>query len=480
MSDLPDPLDQDVWSRACLAIQDAARAADAYLSTNRWVPRQKRTRVSTFKSGWPDFSTPLFPADDDPVDYPSLFAEEVGELKPLAFRDAPALAEFIEYIEQRGDIGSRFRLALAEPDLATRLLRMEAAHLPLSILGRSRALGDESESSLRRLYRERETEWLCDPLPVEYWVPLVMTNIQLHGSLQIDNVARIEELTPEMQEARAPREYSGGAVPGPVAGAATHALVVGPYEIANPGPVPRLFLYREEAVPFDAIDHYFEALRVASRARTGYAQVLRRPLGWADNWQAGLPPMTQVAMVRRYPELFDDAGWLNTTTPVSESELADLSQISKALTRASPRTRLAVRRLSLTDLRTREDDRTVDACIGIEALVGEGRDELTHRMSLRAATALSARAGTPLDAAEVYQLMKDIYKHRSALVHGSDSEKGRIIEFRGIELPTADLAEELLRILIQEFLLRPEPWTTTSLDAYLLQTLSATHKATTP
>lgn len=103
---------------------------------------------------------------------------------------------------------------------------------------------------------------------------------------------------------------------------------------------------------------------------------------------------------------------------------------------AKPNIRLATRRLSLAALRNADDDRTVDACIGLEALLGEGRDELSHRLALRAATALGTRSSNPFNAQATYDLMKKVYVHRSAVVHGTSGEKSKIITMDGKGRPS--------------------------------------------
>lgn len=467
-----EPRDSELWAKTYAAVTDARDAADAYIAQGKWIPRSKRIKVDAFDSGWPHFHSPLFPADDDPIDYSQIFGRQIANLTPLDYASAPALEAFLEYIESRKDLHPRLTV-LPKDGGEARWLDIEAVSLPLSLLERSRDLGQESEAEILAMYLEREAAWLEPSLPVEYWVPLCLTGIELDDVFVIDEVARIETLTPQWQEARAPGDWTISAVPNVVAGAATHALVVGPYSLDNPGPFPRMISRKRDTLPLDTIDHYFDALRVADRVRTGYAQILQRPLGWADSWTRDLPTLSQVALLRRYPETMDNYGWLTRSRPISSETLGELPRISQALSDATARTKVAVHRLSLTDLRTREDDRTIDACIGIEALVGEGRDELTHKMALRAAAALSARDEDPLDAIVIFRLIKTVYAHRSKVVHGApDSYKTAELEFQGTKLPTADWAEEILRQLVREFLLRPSPWTAEALDTHILSRLN--------
>jgi hypothetical protein len=168
--------------------------------------------------------------------------------------------------------------------------------------------------------------------------------------------------------------------------------------ISNPGPNRRLFSREDEAPPLADADLVCEALRVVTRVGVGYAQVLRRPLGWADRWVHDLPAMSTIATVRHYPDSFDNDGWLDPLRPIPEQDLKPLPQISASLRAAPSNVRLAARRLSLACLRAADDDRIVDACVGLEALLGDGHDELSHRLALRAATAFATRPNNPANA----------------------------------------------------------------------------------
>lgn len=83
-----------------------------------------------------------------------------------------------------------------------------------------------------------------------------------------------------------------------------------------------------------------------------------------------------------------------------------------------PNLRVAADRLAGVWERTRyPGDAVVDLCIGIEALLGSGRDEIVHRISMRAAAMLSSRGWGP--SGDVYKAFKDIYAYRSQVVHGT-------------------------------------------------------------
>jgi hypothetical protein len=469
---IDQPRDPELWRLTLAAIHDAGAAADAYLESGGWRPRVHQPTIRTFDSGWPNISHPqVFPPETAATDHSALFAQHREPLKPIAFADVEALAALLNYVRTREDLLPRLspENGTGRDELVDRIVDIEVTNLPLSILGRARAIGASTDDELLRLYLERERAWLQDPLPVEYVIPLALTALDLDEPLVIDAATRIEPLDTATQAARAPESFSIGSVPETVVGAATHAIVLSRHQLPNPGPTRRLFAHDPEP-PLSSADLVCEGLRVLTNADIGYAQVLRRPIGWADRWVHDLPPLEKIATLRRYPDKFDNYAWLRTPAQIPRERLDLLPDIVTKLRTVKSNVRLASRRLSIAVLRD-TDDRTVDACIGIEALLGEGKDELSHRISLRAATALATRPVDPLNARTIYQATKKVYSHRSAVVHGTSGDRSRTITLGEQSFSAVTIGVFLLRELLTDVLTRPEGWTAETLDSTLLETL---------
>lgn len=469
------PRDPELWKLTLAAVRGAASAVDEHLDRGGWCPRVRLAVVRAFDSGWPNISPPqLFPLDTAPVDHSALFGSKRDQLKPIAFTDVEEFTALIAFVRDRDDLRARLSMEMrtGHDDLVDRMIDLEVTDLPLSLLDRAHATGITTDDELLRPYLERERAWFLDPLPVEYVIPLALTALDLDEPLVIDARTRIEPLDEATQAARATSALSTSSVPETVVGAATHAIVLSGHQLPNPGPTQRKFTRDAELLPLADADLVCEALRVLTHVDVGYAQVLRRPLGWADRWEHDLPPLTQTMTLRRYPDKFDDYGWLEKPNPIARETLNRLPCIVGTLRTAPPNVRLAARRLSLAALREADDDRTVDACIGLEALLGEGRDELSHRLALRAATALATRPDSPADAQTVYDVMKKVYQHRSAVVHGTPADKSRIIRLGERTHSAANAAVMLLRELLTDALSRPESWTAKTLDLTLLSALS--------
>ena len=156
----------------------------------------------------------------------------------------------------------------------------------------------------------------------------------------------------------------------------------------------------------------------------------------------------------------------------------EIHVIYKQLLSENLRARLASERLFRSSRRTETADILLDACIGIEALVGQGRDELVHRMSQRAAAALSAYSGTarPVNSHAVYSLLKKVYDQRSRLVHGGTLSRDQI-SFEGTDFSTVGTATMILRELLRAHLLASSPWSPEGLDELLLDALNRSDPA---
>ncbi|OXR42313.1 hypothetical protein B7C42_05512 [Nocardia cerradoensis] len=473
-STVDEPLDPDLWKLVLPAIRRAASVADAHLSKGGWYPRVRMPHVADLESGWPYLREPnWFPPDDAPVAYAELFTSENDGLSGLTYADIDEFAALYEYVIR--DRGLRERLwpfKGASEERSDRMVEYEAAALPLSILDRARSIGKTTDDDYLSLYIQRERAWLLEALPVEYVIPLVLTELPLEAGeiVAIDPTVSLVRLERNDHLARAVSNSGTSNVPDMVVGAAKYAIVLSGHQWANLGPGQRL-VKPPEAPSLTDVDMVCDALRILTGIDTGYAQVLCRPVGWADTWTYDLPVLLQIGTYRRYPEKFDRFGWMGRGEPVSREELNRLPMLVAALRGAPAKVHLAARRLSQAALRDSDDDRIIDACIGLEALLGEGRDELSHRLALRAATALASRRDSAFNPHMIYDLMKKIYNYRSIVVHGSSSVKSQTIDVNGLLVPAASLSVILLRELLKDLLSGVELWTAKSLDSRLLDAL---------
>jgi hypothetical protein len=381
----------------------------------------------------------------------------------------------LTYVQDHPDIEDLFQIRMPDGSLNERqdlrevMTRIGAAGLATSVMARADALGIGSDAELTQLYEEREAALLAPSLAAELVVPLTVVDIEFEERLPVSEHVWIERMGDKLQIARAPVDSSIYAVPSPLAGAAVVAVVVDGLTLENSPYWKRQMRTGFDGLPLDVVDDVCAALRILSGSQIGYSQVLIRPVGWADDWKHDLPAMEEVGRIRRYQSALDHYGWLRKRVLIPAKELDDLAGVFARLRSAPARVKLAAKRLSESALEPDEPDSAVDACIGIEALVGEEHDELVHRMALRAATALAASSNPQV----IYKAVKSAYDYRSAIVHGTEpSKKKQEVPLPGGgTVPARTLARILLRALLRSVLAADGAWTPASLDARLLDSL---------
>lgn len=246
--------------------------------------------------------------------------------------------------------------------------------------------------------------------------------------------------------------------------AATHAVVIRGVDVSL-GPHPG-------AVNFASIDrapihNALEVIQIVGGGPTGYAELLAVPTGWASGWRHALPPVQGELVPAEYPAHFSEVGWRKPAAVRIDAELVkSLPLAFNALRAAKPNVRIAARRARRCFMRSDQEDVLVDAAIGLEALLGNARDELTHRLAQRAAAALADK----FDPAEVYSTVKKVYSARSKVVHGAELKSTRVhVGGEGYSAPY--LARFVLEELLRDLLLGAD-WTPESLDARIIAQLS--------
>jgi hypothetical protein len=471
-------LNEELGAKVLSAAKASKAIALDYAATAKWMPRARLPKLGTYQGGWPSFSPSLVASDDGPRKLDDLFGLKRDSLVPFAYNDVPELVELVTYVQDHPDIAGLFQFRMPDGSLSPQqdvhevMTSIGAAGLATSVMARADALGIGSDAELTQLYEEREAALLAPSLAVELVVPLTLVDIEHNRRsperLPVSEHVWIERMQDKLQLARAPVDSSIYAVPSPLAGAAVLAVVVDGLTVKN-SQWNRQRGTGFGGLPFDVVDDVCAALRIQSNAQIGYSQVLVRPVGWADHWKHDLPALEEIGRVRRYSPKLDHFGWLRRRVPIRASDLWDLQGVFARLRSAPPRVKLAAKRLSDSAMEPDEPDSAIDACIGIEALVGEEHDELVHRMALRAATALAPQYSPQV----IYKAVRSAYNYRSAIVHGTEPSKKK----QEVPLPSGGtvsaraLAHYVLILLLRSVLGRNGGWTPATLDARLLDSL---------
>ncbi|MHA1563672.1 MAG: hypothetical protein ACTSX7_00045 [Alphaproteobacteria bacterium] len=107
----------------------------------------------------------------------------------------------------------------------------------------------------------------------------------------------------------------------------------------------------------------------------------------------------------------------NERTRVSKKSLREMTGAYAVLQTIASEKSVTIRRYNSSFSRKEEEDRIIDVAIFLESILGSDRTEITHKLSLRCATALAKRRQPK----ETVLLVKDLYDIRSRIVHGTHS-----------------------------------------------------------
>ena len=422
-------------------------------------------RIIAYHSDYPSLSQfdsgqPQVTHGKGPINYTHVFKAGEADRWTASMDEIPALEELSELAIENAGLRSRFLVAGVELTKWRRdFIASGVTFVPLEILDRlMNTVGPEfTDADFEAAWVPMRNGLLWEKLPVEIVVPVCLTTFEVDAPVDLDSQTRLEPLADDEQRARMPTKIWFGSANDCVAGAATHAVSLRGFDFKG---VNRMMADygRPEFYPLERIESVFQALRIATAAQIGYAQIFMRPLDWIWHYSADLPPIIQGSIARRYPPAFDDYGWLQEAEVVSAEEIERAGIVLAYLRKAGKRQSLAARRFSSAALRSEEDDSILDLCIALEAALGDRqRGEMTYKLSLRSAAALSLEEEPATSPAEVMRKVKRLYDWRSAVVHGDDEEKPRR-RFVGDDNSSEALpaAFSLLRRVLMQLVLKPE------------------------
>lgn len=304
-------------------------------------------------------------------------------------------------------------------------------------------------------------------------VPVLLTDFE-EDVVDLGHGLSLTRMDEALQLGRSSRHGFGSGVHETVMGAATHALSMPGWYIANStqGKASQVLRSLSAYSKARAIaDRFFCAMRLVENVRTGYAQILGIPSGWAMHWKCDLLEVTGTS-VREYPASFDNYSWLEERTHVSATSMSDVVSCFGQLSENEDNAvHVSAGRLNAAFLRSSQSDVVLDACIGLETLLGDPTPgELTHKLATRLAALARHSRHSRLLPERVFSSAKRLYRARSAIVHGrTQKEKGREIEIaEGKKLHAADVAVEFLRLALRAILEEPKYVSPNEIDVDLL------------
>jgi hypothetical protein len=459
-----EPIDP-VLCELVLAVVVEAHERIRALDPDRMPHISDWKQAGAYDSGMPFFSTA--PTAEAPPAYGMTIGPGSGPFTQISYGDLTSMRRLLDYGRATEPLVDRFRPPpYVTDDLAASMVDHQIANLATDVLERLLHLGEPlTRDHVCALYRQLEANVLGTEHPVETLAPILCTFVDAEQRYELAEDIWVERLDDRTQLARARLRHLGP-IQDVLLNAATHAVV------ATGGSSGYVGLWAPwpdySTLPWTRIDQAFAALRIASDNPIGYAQLVLRPVGWASHWTADLPPLEAGPVERRYTSRLDNYGWLRPPMPLTSEALSTGRFLLDALDKATPRVRLAARRLASALLREDEEDVIVDTCVGVEALLDDGKgQEMTHKLSLRAAAVLARGGANPI---EVAAWVKKVYGMRSDVVHGRpDVRRSRTIAIEGVgPVPTVRVARSLLRSLLMALLRRPELQSTDFIDSELV------------
>ncbi|WP_316195373.1 HEPN domain-containing protein [Bradyrhizobium sp. SZCCHNRI3052] len=310
-----------------------------------------------------------------------------------------------------------------------------------------------------------------EPLPVRLVVPITMTHFEV-DHFRLNASSYVTRIPRKLQLARARISSLGSGAVKMVVGAATHAFVSTGWTVdVNSIDEVQGSLGQVSSHVLDAIDSFFGALRVATGLNTGYAQILWMPKGWALDYYCDLPPIYG-ATLRRYPNNFDDYGWVKEGATVTTEELSEARHIYESLLNSeSEAIRLALNRLNACLTRDDAADAILDGTIGLEVLLGDDQNQsLSYKLRLRAAALAMHRGDTAYPPSEIAMKVKRLYEARSAIVHGRRKKRSKRATEPADDRNSKDrlIASDLLSFVLKVLLDNPQYQEPIKIDEGLL------------
>lgn len=466
MLNLRDP---KLFSLLCKILEDGLTKVKECVINSTYLQKQLNwPKISyTNENGMPTIRTSLL--DSGPIDYDSFFQKYKNEPE-IDFKSLNGYGEYQEYCITNKEIVNYFN-GRDQPDydFIKRMTEIKARDL-LERYIHLYSIDELIIDDFKKIYIEYENSIYEKSLDINIYVPILFIKFDFDELEIADNtfIVKMDEL---FQLSRFDKTSYANLVSESVLQSATHALVLKGYVVEN----KNYFFHdlnNHKSYPLDKINMFFNALKIVNNVNSGYAQLIARPLNWANRYKANLIPL-EGTTVRSYPRYFDNYFWLSKDLPILSEE--DMKRTGNFFDKVSSsnvkKMELVNKRLHMSLLREDEEDSILDATIAMEALLSDGdKGELNHKLALRMAAIHKLSTKGIMDSYSVFKAVKFIYGYRSAVVHGSSkvSSKKEYQLPSGKKISTTELAEVLLGEVIQIMIDNPQYFNANKIDEELL------------
>jgi hypothetical protein len=320
---------------------------------------------------------------------------------------------------------------------------------------------DFDEQNFKQIYITQEQWIFTENPPVELVIPVNFIKFSI-DDFKLSDTVTLQKISDEIHLARMRPllgAFSQPFVVSYIASLATHAFVIsGGWTISNENLFSRVDAANDEILHH--VDQLFAAMRIANGIEIGYSQILVIPKAPFRTYASSLV-FIYMSHTRQYRESISTKVLDNPQYPTLDTE--DLEKILRiynqlqTISGNNNQVAIAFRRLNRCLLRDYEDDAILDATIAFEALLSDGNQEMTHKLSLRMAYLWSLDPNDNISPYEIFGAMKKIYTFRSKIVHGAGKlDKDRELQIGGKKLSTLDTAILLLRKAMEILLANPQ------------------------
>lgn len=321
------------------------------------------------------------------------------------------------------------------------------------------------------IYLQVENLMFAEDLFFDISLPILFIGFNFDEVLINENLV-IRRISDEHHKARfGIRSYSPP-ISDSVISSATHEVVFKNYSIKKGNRFYNCPLGNENAYPIENFELFFNAIKIVTNLSSGFAQVLVYPNNWARHFLTDLP-FLQGLSTRKYPYIFDDYYWNNTSFPILDTVQAQNigNLFLKLLNNTNNKITIASKRLRSSYLRDNEDDSILDIIIALEILLSDNdKGEITHKLALRVAKLIAVH-NNRYDAMQVFEAVKKIYAFRSSVVHGStkaNTKREITLHPAASPINTISLANDFLREVIKISVENPKYLSPKEIDSLLL------------
>jgi hypothetical protein len=471
-SDKREPLDPALFDAVREFVLEARKRYVEYQDTGKYMSKlHDLLEYDEFKTGFPHITKAF---KSDVPDYKGALGVEASEFTPIAYGDWESFKRLLDLADNHEELKRSFMIdpEKIEDEIGEHFWHFEVTRLPLAVFDRLMHVHgkDFTEEDLNKVYCPLEQGVLAENLPIAIAVPILLTKFESEVAAIDANVA-VVPMSAEFHLASASRwGRPSSSVNETVAHAATHMLILVNWTMPNMRDSPSPPYTQLDWYPVNAIDRFFDALRVVTGIATGYAEAFIIPewQTWAYSYKRDLPAIVEGASARRYPSHFDDFGWLRERDPITEDQMIEVSEVYQGF-EGRDSIELAARRLSAGMLREAEDDAVLDLLIGLEAVLSDqDKGELTFKLAVRTAAVLAELSD--YDPSVVFGQVKQLYNYRSAVAHGNAKKatKLRTLDVGGEQVSSISLATSLLREVVRQLVKRPDLTTPSDIDSKLI------------